>query len=172
MKMKNKIKISFPDTWNDHSPFFDLQRFVTLKTTFSNIWVTYSAHQGVFLFLTSCVWRDEKTNFLWDWEEFWIYKAILNKLNAKILLLFKWFWQSYFILLVTYYIQWTLRLFTKISCGSQNFLCTMYLSTRGKRRPGAHVETCGTRILLGLVVQLYSHTVIQSLYTCTTFCCY
>ena len=35
-----------------------------------------------------------------------------------------------------------------------------------------YVEACGSHTLLGSVVQLYSHNVIQSVYTCAAFCCY
>ena len=36
-----------------------------------------------------------------------------------------------------------------------------------------YIEAFGSKTLLGLVVQLYSHNIIQSVYyTCTAFCCY
>ena len=34
------------------------------------------------------------------------------------------------------------------------------------------IYTCGSNTLLGPVVQLYCQNVIQSVYTCTAFCCY
>ena len=33
-----------------------------------------------------------------------------------------------------------MKIFIKISCDSKNFLCTMYASMRGKRRPGEHMS--------------------------------
>jgi hypothetical protein len=35
-----------------------------------------------------------------------------------------------------------------------------------------YVEACGSNTLLGSVVQLYSHNVIQSVYSCMAFFCY
>ena len=40
--------------------------------------------QGVFLFLTSCVQRDEGSYFLWDSEEVLIYTTKMNKPNVEL----------------------------------------------------------------------------------------
>ena len=47
-----------------------------------------------------------------------------------------------------------------------NFVVTSACTLLGQ----TDADACGSHTLLGLVVQLYSPNVIQSVYTCTAFC--